>query len=410
MTGPVNYPPQNKENSEWTCVSWFKKISVAVASKTSPFFGRVVAAVVSVVTFIPSLAVDLVYAVKSLYDRKIAKPQTMVQNQIPGSGSQTTVQSQVPENSYQIPAPNPPLIPRAKVQWRRDIPDRDVRAIMGRYDLFLAKNITHHPKEIPKAAYQQLDKAKKGNIPIELITPDGVTTIKLQERLGGGGSKIFYDIGNGQALAMIASAHQFYDELMMLGYLEKLGIPTNEIKPAIIRWEFQDKKYTRATYIAPSFNAYAEHNAFVLDGKNYLEAASRLDDRKVLPADKDSFTLDNWDQVLMPLVKDIRTLIDNGVSTLDDACSAILVGKGTKFHSGGPADYEVRAFPFDFSSKQAEYVGLPVKERLSAKEEESTLKQYIRAVVTVQFDAYSCDLPEEWESLVVSLTKRYLRQ
>lgn len=94
--------PQDAQKSKWTCVSWFNKISDAVASKTCHFFGRAVAALVSVVAFIPSLAVDLGYAVKSLYDRKIAKPQTPVQNQMPAAnGSQTPAQSQAPASTTQ---------------------------------------------------------------------------------------------------------------------------------------------------------------------------------------------------------------------------------------------------------------------------------------------------------------------
>ncbi|WBA83168.1 hypothetical protein [Endozoicomonas sp. GU-1] len=375
---------QNAQNNEWTCVSWFKKISDAVASKTSLFFGRVVAALVTVVTFIPSLGVDLVYAAKSLYDRKITK--------------------------LQAPAPNLPVIPGAKVQWRRYIHDDDVKATMERYDRFLAENLTHHPNEIPKAAEQQLDKAAKGNIPIELITEDGVKTVKLHKGLGGGGSKTFYDIGDGQALAMIKTSYQFYDELMMLRYLEKLGIPTNEIKPAVIRWEFESTKYTKATYIAPSFSEYPKQNAFVVDHKDCDKLAGQLNGRKVLPAGQDAFKLENWDEVLNPLVNDIRTLIDNGISTLGDACNAILVGKGNKFHSGGQADFEARAFPFDFSSKAEQYDQLPVIKRLKAKEEQRTLKAYIEQVVFVQYDAKACFLPEKWKELAKDLTKRYLRR
>ncbi|WP_422491019.1 hypothetical protein [Endozoicomonas sp. ALE010] len=372
------------QNSEWTCVSWFKKISDAVASKTSRFFGRVVAAVVTVVTFIPSLGVDLVYAAKSLYDRKITK--------------------------LQATAPNLPVIPGAKVQWRRYIHDADVKATMERYDRFLAENLTHHPDEIPTAAEQQLDKAAKGNIPIELITEDGVATVKLHKALGGGGSKTFYDIGDGQALAMIKAPHQFYDELMMHRYLEKLGIPTNEIKPAVIRWEFEGTTYTKATYIAPSFSEYPKQNAFVLDSKAPFNIVDQLKGKKLLSAGQNPFIPENWDEVLNPLVNDIRTLIDNGIFARHDSLNAILVGKGNKFHSGGQADFEARAFPFDFSSKVEQYDQLPVKKRLKAKEEERTLSAYIEQVVFIQFDATKCALPKEWKGLVKDLTTRYLRR
>ncbi|USE35045.1 hypothetical protein [Endozoicomonas sp. SCSIO W0465] len=416
MIGPtvdisgVTDSQHNTQNSEWTCVSGFNKIPDTVARQTSPFFGHAASAVVSDAILPPSLAVDPAYAIKPLHDRKIAKPQTMTQNQIPGNGAQTPVQNQLPSSGLRIPATNLPVIPEAKVQWQRYIHDDDVRTTMERYDRFLADNALHHPEEIPKEAYRQLEKARGGDIPMELITPDSVTTIKLLEELGGGGSKTFYDIGNGQALALIQAPHQFYDELMMLRYLEKLGIPTNEIKPAVIGWKFEGVTYTIATYIAPSFSAYANQNAFVLDRKNYRETVERLNNKKVLPADQNPFSLEHWDEVLNPLVKDIRTLIDNGVSTLGDSLNAILVGKGTQFHSGGPADYEARAFPFDFSDKYDQYDQLPVKKRLTTEEERKTLKDYIEQVVFVQFNAAAIFLPGKWKDLVDRLTERYLRQ
>ncbi|WP_257294940.1 hypothetical protein, partial [Endozoicomonas sp. YOMI1] len=359
------------------------KISEAIASKTSRFFGHAVAAVVSVVTFIPSLAVDLAYAAKSLYDRKITKLQT--------------------------PAPNLPVIPEAKVQWPRYIHDDDVKATMENYDRFLADNLKDHPDDIPEEAYDHLYEDSYGNIPIELITQEGVKTVKLKRQVADGVTMSFHDIGDGQVLARNGASHQFYDELMMHRYLEKLGIPANEIKPAVIRWEFEGTQYTAATYIGPSSKAYAEQNAILLEIRSTDITVTRLRGRKLLPVDTDQFNVENWDEVLTPLVNDIRTLIDNGVSTLGDPLKVILVGKGNKFHSGGPADYEARAFPFDFSSKRFQYDQLPVKKRLSAKEEEETLRAYIQEVVNVQFN-YSANLPQKWEALVDKLTRRYRRR
>lgn len=76
----------NTDKIEWTCVSWFNKISNAVANKTGRFFGNTVAALATVFTFIPSLAADLGYATKRLYDRKFNTAPT--QNLIPSNGSE----------------------------------------------------------------------------------------------------------------------------------------------------------------------------------------------------------------------------------------------------------------------------------------------------------------------------------
>ncbi len=313
-------------------------------------------------------------------------------------------------SDLETPAPNLPEIRGAKVQWRRYIHDVDVKATMESYDQFFAKNVTHHPREIPCEAYGQLDKVEDGNIPIDLITPDGLMTLKLKGKLGGGGSKSFHDIGNGQALAMIILPYQAYDELMMHRYLEKLGIPTNEIKPAVIRWEYQGVKYSKATYIAPSFSSYAKQNAFVLDINNTNETADRLSGRKVLSGGQDPFRLENWDGVLTPLVHDVRVLVDNGVHTIRDTLNAILAGKGTKFHTGGHTDYEARVFPFDFSNEFYELRQLPDKKKLSNEEEKAILRAYIEQVVWIQFDVKKHHLPSEWHELIDRLIERYLRK
>ena len=92
--------PINTDKIEWTCVSWFNKISNAVTNKTGYFFGNTVAnktgrllgntvaALATVFTFIPSLAVDLGYATKRLYDRKVNTAQTPTQNLIPSNVSE----------------------------------------------------------------------------------------------------------------------------------------------------------------------------------------------------------------------------------------------------------------------------------------------------------------------------------
>ena len=79
--------PTNTDKFEWTCVSWYNKISNAVTNKSCHFLGVAVASFTGFFTFIPSLAVDLGYAVKRLYDRKIKTPQTPVQNFMTSDGS-----------------------------------------------------------------------------------------------------------------------------------------------------------------------------------------------------------------------------------------------------------------------------------------------------------------------------------
>ena len=92
--------PINTDKIEWTFVSWFNKTSNAVANKTCRFVGITVAVLASVFTIIPSLAADLGYAVKRLYDRKINTPQAPIQNFMPSDGSKIRP---VPDLSHLTP-------------------------------------------------------------------------------------------------------------------------------------------------------------------------------------------------------------------------------------------------------------------------------------------------------------------
>lgn len=79
--------PTNTNKFQWTCVSWFNKTSNAVTNKSCHFLGVAVASFAGFFTFIPSLVVDLGYATKRLYDRKIKTPPTPVMVQIQTTGS-----------------------------------------------------------------------------------------------------------------------------------------------------------------------------------------------------------------------------------------------------------------------------------------------------------------------------------
>ena len=90
--------PTNTDRFEWTCVSWYNKISNAVTNKSCHFLGVAVASFAGIFTFIPSLAMDLGYAVKRLYDRKINTPHTPVQNFMTSDGSNHLNSDQGPTN------------------------------------------------------------------------------------------------------------------------------------------------------------------------------------------------------------------------------------------------------------------------------------------------------------------------
>ena len=172
--------PVLNQNSELSFKSWFKKTSSAVASKTSRFFGRnatsekTAASAETVAGFIPSqaLAVDTATAARNLDSRRITNSNTKVDTRNRGC----------PPLNH--PATNLPVIPEAKVQWQRYINDEYVIDTMKNCDRFLANNVLQAPEDIPAAAYMQLYKAINGDIPIELITQNGVETVQSTAEAG----------------------------------------------------------------------------------------------------------------------------------------------------------------------------------------------------------------------------------
>ena len=59
-------------NRNWTCQRWFNNIADKVSTKTHPYFGKLVAVAMLPFTFIPSLACDVFYGAKSLYQRTVS--------------------------------------------------------------------------------------------------------------------------------------------------------------------------------------------------------------------------------------------------------------------------------------------------------------------------------------------------
>ena len=93
--------PQDTQKNGWTCVNWYNTVFEIVARKTSRIFGHVVAGFVSVFTFIPSLTVDLKHAVFNLYERKISRPETPIQNQVSVAVLPASVSSDISAHSLQ---------------------------------------------------------------------------------------------------------------------------------------------------------------------------------------------------------------------------------------------------------------------------------------------------------------------
>ena len=92
---------QDTQKNGWTCANWYNTVFEIAARKTSRIFGHVVAGFVSVFTFIPSLTVDLAHAAINLYNRKISRPETPLENQVPTAVLPASVSSDTSVHSLQ---------------------------------------------------------------------------------------------------------------------------------------------------------------------------------------------------------------------------------------------------------------------------------------------------------------------
>ena len=77
-------------NRDWTCQRWFNNIADKVSTKTHPYFGKFVAVATLPFTFIPSLACDLFYGAKSLYQRTITTAPVLNHVSTGGTSSSTS--------------------------------------------------------------------------------------------------------------------------------------------------------------------------------------------------------------------------------------------------------------------------------------------------------------------------------
>ena len=122
-TSPESIAASNQQDTQknrWTCVNWYTTVFDMAARKTCRIFGHVVAGFVSVFTFIPSLTVDLTHAVINLYDRKISRPETLVQNQVSTAVLPASVSSDISAHSLQSSVGLTPA--------QEQVPSRDLNA------------------------------------------------------------------------------------------------------------------------------------------------------------------------------------------------------------------------------------------------------------------------------------------
>lgn len=178
------------------------------------------------------------------------------------------------------------------------------------------------------------------------------------QKIGGGGTKSAYSLIGTDKVILVPNEvdglwlKQEFDrirreELTMYQYLKSKSIPSLQI-------ELCDVFLSNGTYIkgiySPSFKSYIDRGAYIIDMKDILSCCW---DKNII-FNSSFFELESWIPIFTPLIDDLRKASENGLSLIPyyDNFNMMITKKGSEYHIG-EAEYAVRFFGFDFSSKRS---------------------------------------------------------
>ena len=199
--------PQDIQENAWTCVNWYNTIFEIAARKTSRFFGHVVAGFVSVFTFIPSLTVDLTHAVINLYDRKISRPETPVQNQV--STAPASVSSDISAHPLQSSVG---LTPARKQEPSCDLNTSTTIGLSGQ--LFETTKVT---KKLPLSVTDQKPLADLQQHPLQPTLTNDAEKFALPKAKPAIALKPSPNLGNRCFFQMLIKRFEFRVKVTQLG-------------------------------------------------------------------------------------------------------------------------------------------------------------------------------------------------
>jgi len=176
------------------------------------------------------------------------------------------------------------------------------------------------------------------------------------KKIGGGGTKSAYSLIGTNKVVLLPNEIDGYwlerefnrirnEELTIYKYLKSKSIPSLKIK---LCDAFINGKHKVGIY-SPSFESYIDKGAYILDLKNPLSCCWDNE----IEFNKTFFELESWISIFKPLFDDLKNASENGLRLLPyyDHFNLMITKKGSTYHLG-EAEYAVRFFGFDFSSKR----------------------------------------------------------
>lgn len=241
---------------------------------------------------------------------------------------------------------------------------------------------------------------------------------ELVDHLGRGGSKIAVLLENSRALLLPNLSvsnfigeweRQVCEEVGMSTILTSLGLLCSQLEEVKISLTEDSKTYIPA-YTCETFESLGTtKNWFIIDTKN--RDSSTWKEKFFKNDDDNRLKEESWNPIFDPLLTDIAKLCIHGIPTSRDSQNLAIIKNPDSVESK-TANYEVRYFGFDFSSKN-QPLCIPKKASTSCdhtKKVQNLLSNALETVLDVQFStnkfSFSFKYPEDlYKSLMDKYTK-----
>lgn len=227
---------------------------------------------------------------------------------------------------------------------------------------------------------------------VTIFDADGSHREKLQLLLGDGGSKKAIKIANGRALllpnldvdsldSVISRWRRMVQEETTMGQvlarIGLLGVRHQKVEVAVD--EFPQEKLP--AYVCESFASLIDKGWFIIDGKNSNSSTWQLGKSFLFDTLEKKITPENWYPIIDSLVSDVAKLMVYDLPMNYDCMNLAVVKKGTK-----KAEYELRYYGFDFSSKYI-YMTVPSLEKrdIFEKDPKRTFHSLIELIFWYEF-------------------------
>lgn len=237
---------------------------------------------------------------------------------------------------------------------------------------------------------------------VNLTDENGRCEIQFLKVFGKGISKTAIDIGNGRAVLLpymnfnypfktLAAFWQntMREESSVEALFRSHGLLTSTPKPVQLSLTQDTSHRTMPAYVAESFDHLKTKGIFVLEPQRN-SSPWQLGEKFLFSSDEERLKVENWDQVLAPLLTDLAKISFHRLPVKDNLNMAVI----EKSSKSDKPEYQIRYFGFDFqwckeeldARKKAGPELEHADDALIEKEVSSYLSKCLQAIFICEFD------------------------